>query len=130
MIVFGDIAAGGGSLFRTYVVTWSKIETQRIVFSSLVCQDVSTCNLDTTTGLIRTLIRFLQELHRRFGRIAVITDNAPQHTGARVRRYIKENPDIRAITLPVATLELNATEYWHQLKQDVAVSTHSEDADT
>jgi len=58
-------------------------------------------------------------------------DNAPQHTGARVRRYIKENRDIRAITLPVATPELNATEeYWHQLKQNVVVSTHYEDADT
>jgi len=31
------------------VVTWSKIRTQRIVFSSqVVCQDVPTCNLDTT----------------------------------------------------------------------------------
>ncbi len=58
-------------------------------------------------------------------------DNAPQHTGARVRRYIKENRDIRAIALPVATPELNATEeYWHQLKQNVVVSTHYEDADT
>jgi len=55
---------------------------------------------------------------------------APQHTGARVRRYIKENHDIRAIALPVATPELNATEYRHQLKQDVTVSTHYEDADT
>jgi len=60
--------------------------------------------------LIRTFIRFLRELHRRFGRIAVIMDNVPQHTGARVRRYIKENPDIRVIALPVATPELNATE--------------------
>jgi len=32
------------------VVTWSEIGTQRIVFSSLVCQDVPTCNLDTTLG--------------------------------------------------------------------------------
>jgi len=32
-----------------YVVTWSKIGTQWIVFSSqVVCQDVPTCNLDTT----------------------------------------------------------------------------------
>ncbi len=45
--------------------------------------------------------------------------------------YIKENRDIRVIALPVATLELNATEeYWHQLKQNVVVSTHYEDADT
>jgi len=32
------------------VVTWSKIGTQRIVFSSqVVCQDVPICNLDTTS---------------------------------------------------------------------------------
>jgi len=31
------------------VVTWSKIGTQRIVFpSQVVCQDVPTCNMDTT----------------------------------------------------------------------------------
>jgi len=84
---------------------------------------------ERTTGLIRTSIKFLKELHRRFGRIAIIMDNTPQHTGTKVKRYIKDNPDIRAITLSVATLELNATgEYWHQLKQNVMASTHYADA--
>jgi len=35
--------------YSGFVVTWFKIGTQRIVFSSqVVCQDVPTCNLDTT----------------------------------------------------------------------------------
>jgi len=100
VIVFGAIAADGRSLFGTY---------------DRFDQDVYQVPPGTAT---------------QFGRIAVIMDNAPQHTGARVRRYIRENHDIRAIALPVATPELNATEeYWHQLKQNVAVSMHYEDAD-
>jgi len=63
---------------------------QKVIVFGSIAADGRPC-LERTTGLIRTFIRFFEELHRRFGRIAVIMDNAPQYTGARVRRYIKEN---------------------------------------
>jgi len=80
MIIFGAIAADGRPLFGTY---------------DRFDQDVYQVSQETAPPVRQDCSH-----HGR----------APQHTGARVRRYIKENPDIRAIALPVATLELNATE--------------------
>jgi len=51
------------------VVTWSKIGTHRIVFSSqVVCQDVPTCNLDTTyTDIPSFLMAYASSLSLALG---------------------------------------------------------------
>ena len=72
-----------------------------------------------------TFLKYLKELVRRFKKVAVIMDNAPQHRARVVVDYIRSCPDIEVIWLPTATPELSAIEqYWNQSKRDLLVSEY------
>ncbi len=95
-IVYGAITIDGRRLFRTY----DKFDKE-------------------------TFLAYLKELHRRFGRILVITDSARQHTAFIVNDFVSQNKDVRMLYLPTATPELSAIEeYWHQAKRDILVSEY------
>ena len=96
VVSYGSIATDGRRFFRTY----KKFDKE-------------------------TVLRYLRELNRHFGKVAIIMDSAPQHTAKIVKEFLKENSDIRVIWLPTATPELSAIEnYWRQAKRSVLVSEH------
>ncbi len=72
-----------------------------------------------------TVLQYLKDLVRHFGKVVVIMDNAPQHKSRIVMKFLKENPDIKVMWLPAATPELSGVEeYWHQAKRNVLVSEY------
>lgn len=96
-VVYGAIAADGRTLFRIY---------------------------DKFDG--STFLEYLKDLHRKFGKVAIIMDNAPQHTRPEaVKEYIRRNRGIKVVFLPVGAPQLNAIEeYWHRIKLKLQVSRH------
>ena len=69
--------------------------------------------------------RYLRDLARHFGRVAVIMDNAPQHKARVVDGFLRGNKDVKTIWLPAATPDLSVMEeYWHQSKRDILVSEY------
>lgn len=90
--VFGALAHDGRQLFRTY--DW---------FDS------------------PTFVRYLRELHRKFGRIAVIVDQASQHRAAVVRDYLEGcGGEVLLYELPVGSPFMNASEgAWKRTKHVV-----------
>ena len=96
VIVYGSIAIDGRQFFRSY----EKFDR------------------DTT-------LRYIKELSRHFGKVAIVMDNAPQHKARIVKSFLKRNPNVKVIWLPTATPELSVIEeYWHQSKRDILVSEY------
>ena len=72
-----------------------------------------------------TVLRYLKDLVRHFGKATVIMDNAPQHKAGILKEFLNKNPNVKVIWLPTATPELSVVEkYWHQSKRDVLVSEY------
>ena len=69
-----------------------------------------------------TFVRYLEDLHRHFGRVVVTADRAPQHRSKLVRKFLRENKDVRMIYLPNGSPYLNTMEgCWHQGKRALPV---------
>ena len=50
-----------------------------------------------------TFVAFLRDMHRKFGRVAVIVDRAPQHRAAAVKDYLRAHRAVRLIELPTGS---------------------------
>lgn len=96
MVAYGSMATDGRRFFRTYE-RFNK----------------------------ETVLQYLGELERHFGKVAIIMDNAPQHKAKIVGEFLDGNANVKAMWLPTATPELSAVEeYWHQSKRDILVSEY------
>ena len=71
-----------------------------------------------------TFVDYLRELRRRFGKVAVVADRAPQHGAWAVEEFLSRNGDVELPWLPVGSPYLNAVEAWRQMKWAVACSEH------
>ncbi len=72
-----------------------------------------------------TFVRYLKDLHRHFGKVAVTADRAPQHRSKLVKEFLRNNRDVKMIYLPKGSPYLNAMEEcWHQGKRVLLVSEY------
>ena len=70
-------------------------------------------------------IRYVTEMKRQFGRMAIILDRAPPHRSRALRQRFGRNGDVRFIYLPRGSPYLNVIEeYWHQAKRRLLVSEY------
>ena len=68
---------------------------------------------------------YLKELQRHFGKAVIITDRAPQHRSKMVRKFLRENKNIRIMYFPKGSPYLNAVEEcWRQGKHRLLVSEY------
>ncbi len=68
---------------------------------------------------------YLEELNRKWGKVTVILDRAPQHRAKAVRKFLRKNPNVKLIYLPKGSPYLNAVEEcWHQAKRELLVSEY------
>ena len=73
----------------------------------------------------KAFVRYLREMHWRFGKVAVMVDRASPHRARLVKKLLKDNRDIRIIYLPKGSPYLNAIEEcWHQAKRVLLVSEY------
>ena len=94
--MYGAIAGDGRQFFRTY----DKFDSS-------------------------TFVHYLQEMQKRFGKVAVIADRAPQHRSRMVRDLLRKNRNVKIIYLPKGSPYLNAVEEcWHQGKRTLLVSEY------
>ena len=76
-----------------------------------VTLDWQTCYMAAGRANDRSFIRYLDKLQRRFGKVAVVADNAAYHNSGRVRRYLEENDDFAKLAfLPPYSPFLNPAE--------------------
>ena len=69
-----------------------------------------------------TFIRYLKEMQKRFGNVAVVADRASPDRTKLVKRLLRENKNSRIIYLPRGSPYLNAVEEcWHQGKRILLV---------
>ena len=60
-----------------------------------------TCYMAASKANDRSFIMYLNTTKKRFGKVAVILDNAAYHNSSRVKRYLKKNNDfVKLIFLP------------------------------
>ena len=72
-----------------------------------------------------TFVQHLKDLHRHFGKVAVTADRAPQHRSKLVRKFLRNNKDVKMIYLPKGSSCLNAMkECWHRGKRVLLVSEY------
>ena len=73
-----------------------------------------------------TFLVYLKQLHKHFGKIAVVLDRAPQHRACIIKQFLKQHKkDIRLIYLPTSSPYLNAIkECWHRAKLDLLVCSY------
>ena len=72
-------------------------------------------------------LKYLKQLERKFGRLILFIDRAPQHyRSIKVKKHLEENHDaIRIEYLPKGSPEFNAVEEcWRQGKHDLLVSKY------
>ena len=67
-------------------------------------------------------IALLKHLHRRYGRVGVISDNASALTGKEMGKHLADtNRDMEILHLPPRTPQLNPTEIeWREIKTAIA----------
>ena len=53
-------------------------------------------------------VRYPEPARRKWGKVLLITDNAPRHKSKKVRRHPERTPDVMLLYLPVARPELSA----------------------
>ena len=74
-----------------------------------------------------TFVKYLDALHKKFGKIAVIVDRASQHTADVVVEYLRDNKEVHLFELPTGSPYLNAVEEaWHQAKRKIVSSEYYE----
>ena len=72
-----------------------------------------------------TFVAYLKEMQQHFGKVAVMTDRAPQHRSKLVRELLRKNKNIRIIYFPKGSPYLNVVEEcWHQGKRVLLVSEY------
>ncbi len=100
IVVYGALAEDGSQLFRTY----ERFNAE-------------------------TFVKYLEEMLVKWGKIAVILDNAPQHTAGIVQRYLEEHKkDVALNFLPTSSPELNAVEEcWRRAKHAILVARYYHD---
>ena len=86
------------------------------------------------TGLMRqyerfdgqTLVRYLKEVRRKWGKVLLVTDNASQHKHREVRKYLEEHDGLEILYLPAVMSELSAVEALEDAKYLLVTSEHYE----
>ena len=74
--------------------------------------DGQTCLIAAKKVNCRLFIRYLDKLRCRFGKAAIIIDNAAYHNSGSVRRYLEENDNfVNLIFLPPSSPFLNPAEW-------------------
>ena len=74
-----------------------------------------------------TFVEYLREVHRKWGKVLVIMDNAVQHRTRAVREYLEEHREVEVLYLPTATPKLSAVEaVWKEAKYRLITSMHYE----
>ena len=72
-----------------------------------------------------TFVRYLKEMQRHFGKMAVVVDRAPPHKAKAVRKLLRENKNIKIIYLMKGSPFLNVMEEcWHRGKRVLLVSEY------
>ncbi|MBI1658856.1 MAG: transposase [Thaumarchaeota archaeon] len=86
-----------------------------------VTLDGQTCRTAADKANDRSFIRYLDKLQRRFGKVAVVADNAAYHNFGRVRRHLEKNNDfIRLMFLQPYSPFLNPAEWlWRSSKTKI-----------
>lgn len=89
---------------------------------------------DDKTSLVRqydkfnadTCLDYFKQIPRKWGKTAVIMDNAPQHKNAKVDKFLEENSDvIQVLYLPVGTPQFSMIEaVWKELKHELLDGMH------
>ena len=68
---------------------------------------------------------YLKLLHRKFGKILVYADRAPQHKSKLIQKYLDENSDVMLHWFPKGSPQFNAVEeVWKQGKYNLLVSQY------
>ena len=72
-----------------------------------------------------TFVRYLKEMQRHFGKMAVVADRAPPHKAKAVRKLLRENKNIKIIYHQKGSPFLNSMEEcWHRGKHVLLVSEY------
>lgn len=73
-----------------------------------------------------SFLKYLREMHRKFGRVAVVVDKAPQHRATVVRDYLEGCAgEVLLFELPTGSPQMNAMEeVWRRGKHEVRDSVH------
>ena len=70
--------------------------------------------------------KFLKATVRKFGKICLILDNAPQHHARMIRQLVEMIDGMTLKFLPAATSDIGAIEpYWKELKRKVLDVPHT-----
>ena len=80
----------------------------RVVVYGAVAGDGTRLMRTHGTSDAANFVRYLELARREWGRVLLITDNAPRHKSKKVRRYMERTPDVMLLYLPVARPELSA----------------------
>ena len=79
-----------------------------------------------TKGVLPCFLDYLKQLNRKFGKILVYADRAPQHKSKLIQKYLDENSDnIMLHWFPKGSPQFNAVEeVWKQGKYNLLVSQY------
>ncbi len=74
---------------------------------------------DSMTSLI-SIVSYLRQLNKKFGKILVFADRAPQHRSNIIKQYLEKNDDVILHWFPKGSPQFNAVEeVWRQGKYDL-----------
>ena len=74
-----------------------------------------------------TFVRYLKEVHRKWGKVLLVTNNASPHKHRDARQYLEERDGLEILYLPAATPKLSAVEsVWKDAKYRLVTSEHYE----
>ncbi len=94
---------------------------QRQTIYGGITLDGQTCYMAASKANDRSFIRYLNKTKKRFGKVAVILDNAAYHNSNRVKRYLKKNNNfVKLIFLPPYSPFLNPAEWLWLNGKDMA----------
>ncbi len=102
---------------------------KKIVVSGALAEDGSHLFRTYERFNAETFVKYLEEMRVKWGKIAVILDNAPQHTAKIVQKYLDEHKkDVVLSFLPTSSPELNAVEEcWRRAKYEILVARYYQD---
>lgn len=70
-------------------------------------------------------LNYLKELNKKFGKILVYADRAPQHKANLIKQYLEKNDDVLLEWFPKGSPQFNAVEQvWKQGKYNLLVSQY------
>lgn len=68
---------------------------------------------------------YLKELNRKFGKVLIYADRAPQHKSKLIQKYLDKNSDVILDWFPKGSPQFNAVEeVWKQGKYNLLVSQY------